>query len=72
MTAYGACYFGFHDVIVHRRLPLRFRPQRGYLRRIFLAHMIHHRTQDKHGALSFGFLYAPPYEKLMAKVRGAS
>jgi beta-carotene 3-hydroxylase len=60
MTAYGACYFGFHDVVVHRRLPLRWRPRGRYFDRIVRAHLIHHRTQAKHGAVSFGFLWSPP------------
>jgi len=64
MTAYGAIYFGFHDVIVHRRLPHGFRPTNSYLRRIIKAHHIHHATREKHGAVSFGFVYAPPIEKL--------
>ena len=64
MAAYGVAYFGFHDVIVHRRLPLRLSPRSRYLRRIIQAHLIHHRTHRKYGARSFGFLYAPPLEKL--------
>ena len=64
MTAYGAFYFGFHDVLVHRRIRHRWYPKGGYLRRLVQAHLIHHKTLDKHGAVSFGFLYAPPIEKL--------
>jgi beta-carotene 3-hydroxylase len=64
MTAYGAVYFGFHDVIVHRRLPHRLRPKNRYLQRIIKAHHIHHATRSKHGAVSFGFLYAPPIDRL--------
>jgi len=60
MTAYGACYFGFHDVVVHRRLPLRWRPRGRYFDRIIRAHLIHHKTHGKHGAVSFGFLWSPP------------
>ncbi len=67
MAAYGLVYFGFHDVIVHRRLPLRLRPRGRYLRRIIQAHLIHHRTHERDGAVSFGFLYAPPLEKLTRK-----
>jgi beta-carotene 3-hydroxylase len=70
MTAYGACYFGFHDVIVHRRLPVRVHPQNRYMRRIIQAHLIHHRTHERNGAVSFGFLYAPPVEKLKARSAG--
>lgn len=59
MTAYGAAYFLFHDVLVHKRLRPRWRPQGAYLDRIVRAHLRHHRTHTKHGAVSFGFLWAP-------------
>ena len=64
MAAYGLLYFCFHDVVVHRRLDLKLKPQSRYLKRIVQAHHIHHRTHGKDGATSFGFLYAPPVEKL--------
>jgi beta-carotene 3-hydroxylase len=67
MTAYGAVYFAFHDVLVHRRLPHRYTPQGGYLRRVVQAHQMHHATKGKEGAVSFGFVYAPPIEKLKQK-----
>ncbi len=67
MTAYGIIYFGFHDVIVHRRVPHGVRPGSGYLQRIIKAHRIHHATRSRDGAVSFGFIYAPPIEKLVAK-----
>jgi beta-carotene 3-hydroxylase len=66
MTAYGAIYFGFHDVIVHHRIRHRIRPKSRYLQRIIKAHHIHHATREKQGAVSFGFVYAPPIEKLTA------
>ena len=59
MTAYGAAYFGFHDVIVHRRIRHSWAPKSAYMRRIVRAHLIHHKTLTKEGAVSFGFLYAP-------------
>ena len=58
MTAYGAAYFGFHDVIVHRRVRTRYVPGHPYLKRIVRAHLVHHRTLTRDGAVSFGFLYA--------------
>ena len=64
MTAYGAVYFGFHDIVVHRRLPLKLLPNRGYIKRIIQAHHIHHAVRERDGAVSFGFLYAPPIKKL--------
>jgi beta-carotene 3-hydroxylase len=69
MTAYGVFYFGFHDVLVHRRIRHRFFPRGGYLRRLVQAHLIHHKTLGRDGAVSFGFLYAPPIETLTG-VRG--
>ena len=72
MTAYGFIYFGFHDVIVHRRLPHRLRPKSRYLKRIIKAHHVHHATRSKDGAVSFGFIYAPPIDKLVAQRETAS
>jgi beta-carotene 3-hydroxylase len=59
MTAYGAAYFGFHDVVVHRRIRHSWVPRGAYMRRIVRAHLVHHKTLTKEGATSFGFLYAP-------------
>jgi beta-carotene 3-hydroxylase len=66
MTAYGVMYFLFHDVIVHQRLRFRSIPRFGYLRRIMQAHRMHHARSEKEGGVSFGFLYAPPIQKLKA------
>jgi beta-carotene 3-hydroxylase len=60
IAAYGAIYFGFHDVIVHRRLAHRYVPRSRYMKRIVQAHRFHHAVETKHGAVSFGFLWAPP------------
>jgi beta-carotene 3-hydroxylase len=59
MTAYGLLYVVFHDIVVHRRVSLRAVPKWPYLRRIVIAHLVHHKTLGKHGAVSFGFLWAP-------------
>lgn len=59
MTAYGAIYVIFHDIVVHRRVTIRGVPQWRYLRRIIMAHLVHHKTHGKYGAASFGFLWAP-------------
>ena len=64
MTAYGAIYFLFHDVLVHRRIGHSAKLRSRYLRRIVQAHHIHHATRGRDGAVSFGFLYAPPLERL--------
>ncbi|MFC0252790.1 sterol desaturase family protein [Massilia consociata] len=64
MTAYGVLYFVAHDGLVHRRWPFRYTPRSGYLKRLYQAHRMHHAVEGKDGAVSFGFLYAPPVHKL--------
>jgi beta-carotene 3-hydroxylase len=64
MTGYGVAYFVFHDVIVHRRVKLPYKPKSKYMRRIMQAHRMHHATRGRDGAVSFGFLYAPTLDRL--------
>lgn len=64
IAAYGAIYFGFHDVIVHQRIRHRYVARSSYMKRIVQAHRLHHATSGKHGAVSFGFLWAPPADVL--------
>jgi beta-carotene 3-hydroxylase len=68
ITAYGAIYFGFHDVLVHRRVKHGWNPQQRYLKRIVQAHRLHHVVESKHGTVSYGFLYAPPIRTLKAQL----
>ncbi|RIX29227.1 sterol desaturase family protein [Sphingomonas edaphi] len=70
IAAYGAIYFGFHDVIVHRRLAHRIVPRSTYFKRIVQAHRMHHIVESREGTVSFGFLYAPPVEVLKARLGG--
>ncbi|MBI1392848.1 MAG: beta-carotene hydroxylase [Alphaproteobacteria bacterium] len=63
---YGAIYFFLHDMLVHRRVDLGMRPKRGYLARITQAHRLHHAVESKEGCVSFGFIFAPPPQKLKA------
>ena len=69
MTLYGALYFMVHDGLVHQRWPFRYIPRRGYLKRLYLAHRLHHAVRGKEDCVSFGFLYAPPMENLQATLR---
>jgi beta-carotene 3-hydroxylase len=64
IAGYGAIYFGFHDVIVHKRITHRYVARSRYMKRIVQAHQLHHAVQSKEGAVSFGFLWAPPAAKL--------
>jgi beta-carotene 3-hydroxylase len=68
IAAYGAIYFGFHDVIVHRRVATRYLPRSVYMKRIIQAHRLHHVVETKRGTVSFGFLWAPPPETLKAEL----
>ena len=72
IAAYGAVYFGFHDVIVHKRVPHRHVPRTRYMKRIVQAHRIHHIVETKDGTVSFGFLWAPPVERLKAQLAAAN
>ena len=70
VAAYGAIYFGFHDVIVHRRLAHRIVPRSHYFKRIVQAHRLHHAVESRDQTVSFGFLYAPPIDQLKAAISG--
>ena len=69
IAAYGAIYFGFHDIIVHRRVPHRYVPRSTYMKRIVQAHRLHHAVEAKHGTVSFGFLWAPRADRLSAELK---
>jgi beta-carotene 3-hydroxylase len=69
IAAYGAIYFGFHDVIVHRRIGTRYIPKSAYMKRIIQAHRLHHVVETKGGTVSFGFLWAPKPEALKAELQ---
>lgn len=59
IACYGLFYFIFHDIIVHRRIKIRFKARSRYMRRIMHAHYVHHKKHTKEGGEAFGFLYAP-------------
>jgi beta-carotene 3-hydroxylase len=69
IAAYGAIYFGFHDVIVHERVRTRYLPKSSYMKRIVQAHRLHHVVGTKAGTVSFGFLVAPKPEALKAELK---
>lgn len=56
ITAYGAAYFIFHDVLVHNRLPFLNKLSNRYLRATITAHMDHHKPNAMY---NYGFLLAP-------------
>ena len=69
IAAYGAIYFGFHDVIVHRRIATRYLPRSSYMKRIVQAHRLHHVVETRQGNVSFGFIWAPSPEALKAELK---
>ncbi|MBK6296780.1 MAG: sterol desaturase family protein [Sphingomonadales bacterium] len=69
IAAYGAIYFGFHDVIVHKRIHHRYIPASNYMKRIIQAHRLHHVIETREGTVSFGFLWAPKPEVLKAELK---
>ncbi len=71
IAGYGLIYLLFHDFLVHRRLKIFPEPKSGFLARIVEAHRIHHHITEKDGAVSFGFVYAPPIEDLRADLKRA-
>jgi beta-carotene 3-hydroxylase len=64
IAGYGAIYLGFHDVVVHQRLPHRYVARSAYMKRIVQAHRLHHVVETREGNVSFGFLIAPAPEIL--------
>jgi beta-carotene 3-hydroxylase len=68
IAAYGAIYFGFHDVIVHKRIGHRYVARSTYMKRIVQAHRLHHAVETRLGTVSFGFLWAPRPETLKAEL----
>ena len=69
MSAYGLLYFVFHDGLVHKRWPFTYMPRKGYLKRLYQAHRMHHAVQGREGCVSFGFLYAPPVGELKRRLQ---
>lgn len=69
MTLYGLLYFVVHDGMVHRRWPAGGTPRRGYLRRLYQAHLLHHACTTKEGAVLFGFLISPTRRQFETAVR---
>jgi len=59
IMGYGIFYSLFHDIIVHRRIKIKFKAKSSYMKRIMNAHYVHHKKHTKEGGEAFGFLYAP-------------
>ncbi|MGJ8518382.1 sterol desaturase family protein [Carnimonas bestiolae] len=69
VTLYGLIYFMVHDVLVHRRWPFRHVPRKGYLKRIYQAHRLHHAVTTKENCVSFAFVMVKPVDKLLRELK---
>jgi beta-carotene 3-hydroxylase len=67
-TIYGMLYFLAHDGLVHQRWPFRYVPRKGYLKRLYQAHRLHHAVRGKDGCVSFGFIWSPSIDSLKAEL----
>ena len=68
MSIYGVLYFFMHDGLVHQHWPFRLIPRKGYLKRVYQAHRLHHAVEGRDGCVSFGFVYAEPVDVLVKKL----
>jgi len=57
ITAYGFLYLLVHDILIHQRIRLKYKPANRYLDALKRAHKDHHRVTGKHGTVSFGMLW---------------
>lgn len=47
IATYGIFYFIFHDIIVHRRIKIKYKAGSAYMKRIMKAHYVHHEVHTK-------------------------
>ncbi|MEO1719193.1 MAG: beta-carotene hydroxylase [Pseudomonadota bacterium] len=69
VCVYGALYVFVHEILTHRRLPIRWQPKSGYLKRLVDAHHLHHVSRRPDVGVSFGFLYTPPVHVLRKRLK---
>ena len=55
---YGMGFFLYHDMVVHRRIPIKYKPKSKYLKRVIHAHRMHHQKSTATDGVSFGFFIA--------------
>ena len=69
LTIYGVLYGFVHDGLVHQRWPFNYMPKNRFLKHLVHAHRLHHHVTQRDGAVSFGFLWAPEIETLIAQLK---
>jgi len=58
IAVYGVFYFIFHDIIIHRRIKVKFKSDNRYVNRLIRAHKMHHKHPNRDQSEAYGFLYA--------------
>lgn len=58
-TLYGFTYFSIHDVLIHKRLPVNFKIESGYISALVRAHQAHHSGKNIRDFKNFGLLIFP-------------
>lgn len=71
ISVYAVLYFFLHDGLVHQRWPFKYVPRRGYLKRVYQAHRLHHAVEGRDGCVSFGFVYAEPVDQLVRQLQSS-
>jgi len=69
VSTYGLLYALLHDILVHQRLPLKWRVKNRYIKHLVTAHHLHHASAARDGGVSFGFLYAPPLPVIRSQMQ---
>jgi beta-carotene 3-hydroxylase len=60
IAVYGVLYFWLHDIIIHRRIKLKYQFRSRYINRLIRAHKLHHKHLGRAPGEAYGFLYAAP------------
>lgn len=69
VTVYGAVYAIVHDGLIHRRFGRAAEPKSAYLRRVLMAHRLHHATVGKSPAVAFGLLWPADIQALKRRLK---
>jgi beta-carotene 3-hydroxylase len=60
ITLYGLTYFLIHDVLIHRRIPLKIKITGGYFAALVRAHEAHHTGKNVKDFNNYGLLIFNP------------
>ena len=69
ISIYGLLYGILHDLLVHRRIPMKWQAKNRYIKHLVTAHHLHHASLTRDSGVSFGFLYAPPLRIIRKQLR---